>query len=204
MQPDPTFFEIQTASAWGQTLLRFAEWCLVNLPPGAAALDVGCGPGLLPAQLAQRGATAFGVDVEFIPRTARLHPRLAQADALRLPFPGAAFDLVCASNLLFLLPDPQQALQEMARLLRPGATLAVLNPSERMSVAAAAALADARRLSGLDRQSLLGWAARAESHHRWDEPALARLLASAGLTMTHSVLKIGPGLARWARAVRPK
>jgi hypothetical protein len=69
-----------------------------------------------------------------------------------------------------------------------------------MSVAAAAELADARGLSGLDRESLLGWAARAEAGRRWTEGETRHLLEDAGLKMTDSVLKIGPGLARWVVA----
>jgi ubiquinone/menaquinone biosynthesis C-methylase UbiE len=167
-------------------------------------LDVGCGPGLLPALLVERGCRAIGVDLDFAPRPSRLHPALVQADALRLPFAPAAFDLITASNMLFLLPDPQAALAEMARLLLSGGLLALLNPSERMSVAAATTLADKRELTGLDRQSLLDWAARAEAHPRWGEAEIRRLLETAGFEIIESVLKVGPGLARWVKAARAK
>lgn len=200
-EPRSMSVEIQTQTAWGRTLAGFAAWCLTPSPGVAPrALDVGCGPGLLPALLAERGCRAVGADLDGELLAHRLHPALACADALRLPFPSGAFDLLTASNVLFLLPDPPAALAEMRRVLRPGGTLALLNPSERMSVAAAAALAAERGLAGLERQSLLGWAARAESHARWDEAETRRLLESAGLTLTASTLKIGPGLARWVKA----
>jgi len=194
-----SFFEIQTQTAWGRTLAGFAAWCAPQ--PGWRALDVGCGPGLLPVLLAQRGCRAYGVDLDFASLAASLHPALAQAAAERLPFPAAAFDLLTASNLLFLLPNPAAALAEMARLLHPDGQAALLNPSEHMSLAAAAALADERRLTGLERASLLNWAARAEAHARWDEPALQALCQRAGLRLVESALKIGPGLARWTRCV---
>lgn len=192
-----SFYAIQTQTAWGHTLAGFAAWCAPQA--GWRALDVGCGPGLLPALLAARGCQAWGVDLEYAALAGGLHPALAQAAAERLPFPPASFDLLTASNLLFLLPDPSAALAEMARLLRPGGQAALLNPSERMSLAAATALADERRLAGLERDSLLTWAARAETHARWDEPALDALCQRAGLRLVETALKVGPGLARLAR-----
>lgn len=198
MSSKASFLQVQTETAWGRTLAAFADW--IALQAGLSALDVGGGPGLLAALLEQRGCRAYGVDVEAYPAVERLHLRLVQGNALRLPFAPAAFDLVCASNLLFLLPDPLAALAEMRRVLRPDATLALLNPSERMSVATAEALADARALTGLNRQSLLNWAARAERHYRWDEAGLHALLSPAGFQMTKTELKIGGGLARFALA----
>lgn len=196
-----SFLEIQTRTAWGRTLEGFAAWC--NPQPGWLCLDVGCGPGLLPALLARHGCRAFGADLDFTSLVGRLHPLLVQASAACLPFPGAAFDLLTASNLLFLLPNPPAALDEMARLLRPGGRLCLLNPSENMSVAAAHALAAARDLQGLDRQSLLDWAARAEAHQRWGEAGLVALIRRSGLQLERTELRIGPGLARLASATKP-
>ncbi|MFM8319341.1 MAG: class I SAM-dependent methyltransferase [Chloroflexota bacterium] len=158
-------------------------------------------PGALPAGSSSAGGSPEGSSPEGSSPLGSV-PALAQADAPRLPFAAGQFDLLTAVNVLFLLPDPPGALREMARLLCPGGLLALLNPSERMSVAAAAALADARGLAGLERQSLLDWAGRAEAHARWDEAALRALLAEAGLRLLRTELKTGPGLARLACAVR--
>jgi len=192
-----SFLEIQTRTPWGRTLQSFCEWCQPR--PGWRTLDVGCGPGLLPALLGQQGCRAFGVDLADGMLSAHLHPSLVQAQAQALPFPPRSFNLVTATNLLFLLDDPQSILGEMARLLRQDGQIAVLNPSERMSIAAATALADQRELQGLDRYSLLDWAARAEARNRWDHAGLAALFDHAGLKLEQSMLKIGPGLARFAR-----
>ena len=43
--------------------------------------------------------------------------------SMPLPFPDAAFDVVCCLEVLELLPDAQAALNEMSRLLRPGGVL---------------------------------------------------------------------------------
>ncbi len=198
MRADPDYFlELQTQTGWGRMLERFAAW--IAPPPGCRALDVGAGPGLLPALLTRAGCRALGLDS--VPEMFRdaLHRDLVLADALRLPFQPGTFDLITASNLLFLLPDPSAALTEMTRSLREGGELAVLNPSERMSVSAAAALADARGLTGLARGTLLNYAARAERHHRWSEDDLRALFTAAGLHLTGSVTRMGPGLVRFAR-----
>ena len=196
-----SFFQIQTQTGWGRNLAVFAEWCAPQ--PGWCTLDVGCGPGLLPALLRQQGCRAFGVDLNpqmFQP--APLHPTVAVSDVLALPFASASFDLITASNLLFLLPDPQAALAEMVRVLRLEGQIALLNPSEHLSLAAAAELAEARGLQGLARESLLDWAARAEANRRWTEAELAEQFSARGLQLTETSLKIGPGFPRCPRGKR--
>lgn len=190
---------IQTQTGWGRTLKSFADWC--NPQAGWWTLDVGCGPGLLPAILAQKGCRSFGVDLEVL-ASARLHPQVALADALNLPFPARSFDLITASNLLFLLPDPLAALRELVRTARKGGGVAVLNPSEHLSVANATTLADQRGLRGLARDSLINWARRAEDNWRWPEAEVAAIFAQAGLQLKETMLKIGPGLARLALGTR--
>ncbi len=196
-----SFLDIQIHTGWGRILQSFTDWCR----PKAdwVTLDVGCGPGLLPGLLSQRGCKSYGIDWEatmFSPT--RLHPQLAIADAIRLPFPTGAFDLVTASNLLFLIADPVSALREMKRIIRQEGQIVVLNPSEYMSIDAATSLANQRNLQGLDRESLLNWAATAEANHRWGERELQDLFFSAGLEIADTALKVGPGLARFAKGVQ--
>ena len=52
----------------------------------------------------------------------------AQGDALRLPFADGAFDRVIASEVLEHIPDDEAAMAELARVLRPGGTMAVTVP----------------------------------------------------------------------------
>lgn len=193
-----TFLELQTQTGWGRTLAGFASWCQAQ--PGWNVLDVGCGPGLLPALFTRQGCTAVGLDVEadmFLPQP--LHPQVLVAQGEKLPFPAEVFDLVTASNVLFLLADPRQLLGEMQRVTRPGGMLALLNPSEQLNQDAAAALAEARGLQGLARHSLLNWAQRAEANHRWTEAEMNSLLLAAGIQPVESSLNVGPGFARFTR-----
>ena len=89
-----------------------------------------------------------------------------------------------ATNVLFLLDDPERALNEWRRVLAPAGELCLLNPSENLSVAVARQLADER---GLGRtppaNSLLNWAHNAESHFRWTEDETRDLLTRAGLRL---------------------
>jgi len=192
------FFDVQTKTAWGRTLAEFASFC--DLRPASVILDVGCGPGLLPAIFTRAGHTAFGLDSDFSLLSSFLTLNLIQADALDLPFQAATFDVVTATNLLFLLDDPLRALLEWKRVLAPASELCLLNPSEDLSLSAATRLADQRGLNGAARESLLNWAHNAETHFRWTESETQELLSRAGLQLEESIVKVGPGFARFVRA----
>jgi ubiquinone/menaquinone biosynthesis C-methylase UbiE len=194
-----SFHQIQTSTGWKRTLSHFARWCTPQA--GWQVLDAGSGPGYLAARLAEAGCQALAVDRNwraFLP--GKLHHAAATADVLRLPFQPALFDLIAASNLLFLLAEPQAALSELRRCLNSNGQLALLNPSEKMSVANATDLAAARGLQGADRASLLNYASRAQDGHRWSAAQLARLLDSTGFRLVETSLHMGPGLICFARA----
>ena len=120
---------------------------------------------------------------------------LAQADAFKLPFPQASFDLITATNVLFLLDDPLAALSEWTRFLAPEGALCLLNPSENLSVSTATHLADIRGLEG----TALHWAQLAESHFHWTESETRDLLSRVDLQIEETVLRVGPGFARFVR-----
>jgi SAM-dependent methyltransferase len=107
-----------------------------GLCPGDRVLDAGCGAGaaLIPASRAA-GPTGqvTGVDLSaaMLERAAatctalRLgNVTLARADATDLPYADGSVDVVTASMMIFLLPDPARALRAWLRVLRPGGTLA--------------------------------------------------------------------------------
>ena len=127
-----------------------------------------------------------------------LHPEVAIANSLDLPFSTQSFDLVTASNLLFLLSEPLGALNEMTRVLKPDGQIALLNPSENLSVASATVFADQRGLDGFARETLINWAVRAESHHRWTESQIQEMFAIVGLDLIRTTIAVGPGFAQFA------
>jgi len=96
-------------------------------------LDVGCGDGLYLVEAARRGAVASGVDIsEAMLAAARqraddadVAADLHLGDAQTLPFDDGSFDLVLAITVLCFLPDAQQAIDEMSRVLVPGGRLVI-------------------------------------------------------------------------------
>ncbi|HAY84610.1 MAG TPA: hypothetical protein DCY42_06715 [Chloroflexi bacterium] len=195
------FLELQTNTGWGQMLASFSRWC--SPQNGQSALDVGCGPGLLPALLGREGVRAFGIDQDTEMLRNTLHPGIAAGAATQLPFADHTFDLVTASNLLYLNPEPLPILAEMIRVLRVGGWICLLNPSERMTVREAERLAEARKLEGLARDTLLNYGQRAEDNYRWDAQDLQAMLARFGLSDFQTALRMGDGLVRYARAKKP-
>jgi SAM-dependent methyltransferase len=79
-------------------------------------LDLGCGLRPYEPLLKGPGVAYIGMDWPVSPDKARQD---VTGDATRLPFCGAAFDTVLATELLEHLPDPEQFLHEVARVLRP-------------------------------------------------------------------------------------
>jgi SAM-dependent methyltransferase len=95
-------------------------------------LDLGCAFGFTARLLKRRGYDATGVDgsTAYIERAQRADPlgKYLVADATRVPLPDRSFDGVLFLDVLEHLPDPQGAINEVARLLRPGGTLALSVP----------------------------------------------------------------------------
>lgn len=204
MRTDPPadFYQIQTATGWKRTLNSFASWS--SPEPGWFTLDVGSGPGYLSMIMASLGCKAFGLDIDITSfHPTRLHENLAVGDAHYLPFPDQTFNLITSSNLLFMVEDPLQVLIEFKRLLLPAGQIALLNPSEFLNQKSAEDLANQHGLAGLDRQSLIGWAERAERHWRWKVDDLRELHEQAGLVLVEAKLKVGMGLARFTRGQLP-
>ena len=92
---------------------------------GARVLEAGCGTGLILRRLAERAASASGVDLSGGMLAQARDKRLvvAQATLERLPFPDAAFDLVCSFKVLAHVRAIEAALAELARVTRPGGTM---------------------------------------------------------------------------------
>ncbi|WP_055587207.1 methyltransferase domain-containing protein [Streptacidiphilus griseoplanus] len=119
-----------------RTAENSAAYLLPHLTPGAAVLDIGCGPGTITADLAELvGATgrvtAADASQEVLDQARRTaadrgltNVDFAVADIHALDFPDDSFDVVHAHQVLQHVTDPVQALREMRRVCRPGGIVA--------------------------------------------------------------------------------
>lgn len=102
-----------------------------KMRPGRA-LDIGAAAGGNTRVLQKRGWQAFALEYDAggaeIARERGLP--VVRADALALPFPDGGLDLVVAYDVLEHIEDDDTAVQEICRVLRPGATLLVAVPSD--------------------------------------------------------------------------
>lgn len=107
---------------------RFAD--AAGVERGQTALDVGCGPGALTAVLVERlGAAAVAAcdpSPGFVAECATRHPgvRLELGRAESIPFDDGRFDHALAQLVLHFVSDPDRAASEMARVVRPGGSVA--------------------------------------------------------------------------------
>lgn len=118
-------------------LMRALEWRLLERwlrrRPALRVLDVGCGHGLYSLDLARRGATLIGCDLD---RSALSDAQRSSrglgldgragflvADGTELPLPEGEFDLVVCNCVLEHIADDGAALAAMTRVLRPGGLL---------------------------------------------------------------------------------
>jgi SAM-dependent methyltransferase len=94
-------------------------------------LDVGCGVGWSTYALATAGYDATGIDLNpaaFEAPVAGLC-RVLQGDAMSIAYPPDSFDIVACYQCLEHVPDPEKALAEMVRIVRPGGTVAIVGPN---------------------------------------------------------------------------
>ena len=126
---DPTF-----------TAYRDAYLKLIELPPTAGVLDLGCGTGVVTRAIAARDGftgTVTGIDqsLDFIAAAHRLaadegvadRVEFVLGDAHDLDLPAASFDAAVAHTLVSHVRDPLAVLAEAARVVRPGGHVAVFD-----------------------------------------------------------------------------
>lgn len=123
---------------FGDELLR-ARATAMLVPPGLRVADIGTGTGILALELAELGLDVIGIDrSEAMLETARQKweavasddPGSVQfriGDAHELPLESNSFDAAFAHMVLHSLEDPEHAILEMARIVRPGGRLVLVD-----------------------------------------------------------------------------
>ncbi|MCX5080188.1 class I SAM-dependent methyltransferase [Streptomyces sp. NBC_00401] len=146
----------------------------LGLRAGDRVLDAGCGTGrALPALRDAVGPSGAVLGVDLTPAMLEAAVRagrdragsLMVADVTRLPVRSGSLDAVFGSGLVAHLPQPQENLRELARVVRPGGLLALFHPIGRAALAAR----QGRELTPDDLRA---------------EPNLRSLLAGSGWRMT--------------------
>jgi demethylmenaquinone methyltransferase/2-methoxy-6-polyprenyl-1,4-benzoquinol methylase len=131
----PTYDRYANLLSFGQDP-RWRRFLVSRLPVGPkdTVVDVACGTGAVSLELVrQTGCSVVGVDqsAEMLAEARRRietdRIQLVEASAQELPFEDGAFDGLTAAYLLRYLDDLPAGLSELARVLRPGATAALLD-----------------------------------------------------------------------------
>lgn len=116
-----------------RTIANSAAYLAPHLTPGALVLDVGCGPGTITAEFADRVWPAGSVkgidasdDVVALASDAHRRPNLSftVGDVYAIEVEDDTYDIVHAHQVLQHLVDPVAALREMRRVCRPGGIVA--------------------------------------------------------------------------------
>ena len=130
--------ELADKPVW-QSLL--AGW--IGPDRGAKIVDVATGTGMIAHMLAAYGyRDVTGVDLsEGMMEVARRHASedglsvtYRRANALELPFEDGSVDALVSSRLLWTLPEPENAVREWLRVLKPGGRLIAINELEETGI----------------------------------------------------------------------
>lgn len=153
------------------------QWLRAALPaePGSV-VDLACGSAPMQPLLAD-ASSYLGVDLseqELAHAIGAGRGPVVRADALDLPVPDASIDVVVCSMAIMLLRPVEQALAEVARVLRPGGLFATIRP-----VGTPIRPADLRLVIPL----LLGLRHLPEMPQRFSGQRFQRLQANAGMTV---------------------
>ncbi len=99
---------------------------------GKTILDAGCGTGWFSQVAAGRGAKVTSMDVgsELLKQVAqKCHSHRVVGDLMKMPFKAKSFDVVVSSEVIEHVTDPEKAISEMYRVLKPGGILILTTPN---------------------------------------------------------------------------
>jgi demethylmenaquinone methyltransferase/2-methoxy-6-polyprenyl-1,4-benzoquinol methylase len=126
----PSYDRTATVLSFGQDP-RWRRFLVSRVPPGTRVLDVATGTGAVAAELLARGCAVTGLDQSegmLAVARERLAGRaeLVTGSAESLPFADGEFEALTFTYLLRYVDQPGAVLRELARVVRPGGTIASL------------------------------------------------------------------------------
>lgn len=143
-EPDPYFLGYRQAEQdrlgrQAEELAADSNWLFdqIGVPAGWRVIEIGCGPqGCLGLLAGRVGATGRVVGVErsaeqvqrarrFVPDCHLTNVEVLHADGRQTGLPEQSFDLATARLVLVNVPQPQDLVREMVRLVRPGGVVAL-------------------------------------------------------------------------------
>ncbi len=119
-----------------QKQIRSEFFSLIDFPKGARVLEAGCGSGAICRELAQwpKVGEVDGLDPSpiFLAKARELaasipNLRFDEGDARAMAYPDASYDVVVFHTCLTHVPEPERAIAEAFRVLKPGGVLAILD-----------------------------------------------------------------------------
>jgi len=121
--------------------LKFYDWAvsdmleMMGVATGATVLDAGCGPGVHSIRVAKAGHPVCAVDISTTmldqaqqrAEANNVADKIAfhQKDLTRLDLPDSSFDYAFSWGVIIHIPDAEKALDELARIVKPGGKLAL-------------------------------------------------------------------------------
>ncbi|MCB9857616.1 MAG: class I SAM-dependent methyltransferase [Phycisphaerales bacterium] len=188
------------------------DHALLDLIPwriGERVLDVGCAHGSYLRQLANRQVAIHGLDVSTasLRRAIQYGRPLVAASGERLPFADESFETVLCHKTMYLFRTPEAALEEFARVLRPGGRIVFSTSATRTPYAliqqAAVRILNQRNWSSGNRLGPAAWV-RTAKNCGFDQPHFysCNLVAPIVFRMCDRWIVPNEWMRRVARTVR--